>query len=1070
MSVQVQTRRGNTAQHSAFTGAPGEITVNTDKNVVVVHDGMTIGGHELAGTDAFDRANQAYALANVIFDSANTDYNTSNLAFDKANAAYEVTNVAFGWANTIGDIANAAYDQANVDYAAINSAFTTINANYTSSNAAYETINSAYEMANAGYGVANAAYDQINVSTVSSNSYADFVGMSGNSYTDAIAFATNTRIASVAVSANNYADQTFFRRDGGTISGPVLFQNTIYLGADAKVNGSIDVANSVNAKSFSTNTYIDYLPLAYNTPLVPYKEGRLWYNNDAQTLQLDSDNSDFPITMGEREWVRCRNNSGAPILKGQPVYVTGVHMSGHPIHGHHPTIALADASDVTKKDVLGLAGHDIADGTHGYVVCRGYIANVNTSMLVTGTRIHLGWAEPGTLIQVAPEYPNYPMDVGFCLTSDPTVGTLYVSIFDHSVESFRVEQGARVGGNFTVEGDFTVLGTQTITRTDSLSLGTQYIYLSAGDSIPNSNISFSGSGLNDMTFRGHYEGVDLTTFYVKITEANASGDYFSWSYDNFATVEASNTLVLYEHNELLSNGISVFFQANTGHDIGDTWNASATSAATDAGFVTNHTQLGRYTHAGMFRDATDGTFKFFNSYDIEPQGNIDIDDPSFALGNVQVEKITAGEIYSGFDDIGNMARQNQTRSIAAFGWANDAHAWANTVGTSGNSYTNYVGASANSLAVAIGVSGNSYADYVGASANANALSIATAMDTSVNSFVVSVGTAGNNYTNYVGTSANAYALSIATAMDASVNAYVVSVGAAANAYALSTATAMDASVNSYVAAVGTAGNNYTNRVGSSANAYASATYVTAVSGTSGRVTSSGGLTPTIDLATAGAGAASYSSGISALTVDAYGRLTSVTGSAGYITNSISTNFTTTGRFIGGALQFDSYGNWNGGSAGGAAICNDNSSYQTLMIVGNNSGGGNRRVKVWDDFYVNGSIVSPVISGTVNIQAAIANYSLTDGANIAWDLNSGQVATVTLGGDRTMNAPSNLRVGTFILHVYQDGTGSRTLTWNSIFKWPAGVAPVLTTTANRHDIFSFICDGTNLYGSYLPDVR
>jgi hypothetical protein len=61
--------------------------------------------------------------------------------------------------------------------------------------------------------------------------------------------------------------------------------------------------------------------------------------------------------------------------------------------------------------------------------------------------------------------------------------------------------------------------------------------------------------------------------------------------------------------------------------------------------------------------------------------------------------------------------------------------------------------------------------------------------------------------------------------------------------------------------------------------------VTSVSGTSGRITSSGGNTPAIDLATAGAGAASYSSGISALTVDAYGRVTSVTGSAGYVTSS-----------------------------------------------------------------------------------------------------------------------------------------------------------------------------------------
>lgn len=64
----------------------------------------------------------------------------------------------------------------------------------------------------------------------------------------------------------------------------------------------------------------------------------------------------------------------------------------------------------------------------------------------------------------------------------------------------------------------------------------------------------------------------------------------------------------------------------------------------------------------------------------------------------------------------------------------------------------------------------------------------------------------------------------------------------------------------------------------------------------------------------------------------------------------------------------------------------------------------------------------------------------------------------------------MRIGTYILHVIQDGAGSRTLTWNSVFKWPAGVAPTLTTTASRRDMFSFVSDGTNMYGSMLPDVR
>ena len=48
MATQVQFRRGTTTQHSSFTGAVAEVTVDTDKETVVVHDGSTAGGHPLA--------------------------------------------------------------------------------------------------------------------------------------------------------------------------------------------------------------------------------------------------------------------------------------------------------------------------------------------------------------------------------------------------------------------------------------------------------------------------------------------------------------------------------------------------------------------------------------------------------------------------------------------------------------------------------------------------------------------------------------------------------------------------------------------------------------------------------------------------------------------------------------------------------------------------------------------------------------------------------------------------------------------------------------------------------------
>ncbi len=56
MAKQVQFRRGTTSQTNAFTGAAGEITVDTDKNTAVVHDGSTAGGFPLVAKDSSGNA------------------------------------------------------------------------------------------------------------------------------------------------------------------------------------------------------------------------------------------------------------------------------------------------------------------------------------------------------------------------------------------------------------------------------------------------------------------------------------------------------------------------------------------------------------------------------------------------------------------------------------------------------------------------------------------------------------------------------------------------------------------------------------------------------------------------------------------------------------------------------------------------------------------------------------------------------------------------------------------------------------------------------------------------------
>ena len=61
----IQFRRGNTTQHNSFTGLLGEVTVDTDKKTLVVHDGTTTGGFPLAREGAASNASSGSFTSNV---------------------------------------------------------------------------------------------------------------------------------------------------------------------------------------------------------------------------------------------------------------------------------------------------------------------------------------------------------------------------------------------------------------------------------------------------------------------------------------------------------------------------------------------------------------------------------------------------------------------------------------------------------------------------------------------------------------------------------------------------------------------------------------------------------------------------------------------------------------------------------------------------------------------------------------------------------------------------------------------------------------------------------------------
>lgn len=94
MAKLLKLRRGTTTQHGSFTGAEGEVTVDTDKETLVVHDGSTAGGHPVAAED----------MANVSSASIAGRLGTDSIAVGKIAAGTLPSDVKVADANISGNL------------------------------------------------------------------------------------------------------------------------------------------------------------------------------------------------------------------------------------------------------------------------------------------------------------------------------------------------------------------------------------------------------------------------------------------------------------------------------------------------------------------------------------------------------------------------------------------------------------------------------------------------------------------------------------------------------------------------------------------------------------------------------------------------------------------------------------------------------------------------------------------------------------------------------------------------------------------------------------------------------
>ena len=125
------------------------------------------------------------------------------------------------------------------------------------------------------------------------------------------------------------------------------------------------------------------------------------------------------------------------------------------------------------------------------------------------------------------------------------------------------------------------------------------------------------------------------------------------------------------------------------------------------------------------------------------------------------------------------------------------------------------------------------------------------------------------------------------------------------------------------------------------------------------------------------------------------------------------------------------------------------------------------VSIADLRYVRTSATSTIIASDLHIkqgQLIVGTSSraynpittLTDAASITSDFAKGNNFLVTIGGNRTLAAPSNAVAGqSGSIYIVQDGTGSRTLAYNSAWQFVSAAVPTLSTGVNDVDMLVYM---------------
>lgn len=154
-------------------------------------------------------------------------------------------------------------------------------------------------------------------------------------------------------------------------------------------------------------------------PTVSHIEGQIHWNDTDKTLEIDTNETDVALQVGQEMYIRAVNDTGAPLADGTPVYISGV-------QGQRPKVNLADASSAaTSRTTIGLATHTIGNNNTGFITTFGLVRGLDTTAWTEGDILYIS-TTAGQLTNVAPTPPDEIVRIGIVLYSHATQGIIFV--------------------------------------------------------------------------------------------------------------------------------------------------------------------------------------------------------------------------------------------------------------------------------------------------------------------------------------------------------------------------------------------------------------------------------------------------------------------------------------------------------------------------------------------------------------------------------------------------------------------------------------------------------------------